>query len=126
MPSMESGTIIRKRPSRSCETPEQIRQRLVAEASARHADLWQYEGHWDSWSLGRIKRDLQWRNYPGVENRMAREGEYVLVDVPRPSSMMGYLATGRLTYTVHLPNSPVGGGRGVDTAVYKADVEVLS
>lgn len=117
-----AGWILDKR----SETPEQIRLRLIAEANSRHADLWQYEGYWDGWALGKIKRDLQWRNHPGIENRMAREGEYVLVDVPRPGGMMSYLATGSFTYTVHLPDSPIGGGRGVNTSIYRSDVEVVA
>lgn len=116
---MESGTTI-------TETFEETRQRLIREAEDRHAAHEQYQGYWDSWALGRIKRDLQWRNYPGIENRMAVEGELVLVDVPRPSSMMSYLARGSFTYCVHLPNSPVGGGLGVNTHIYRSDVEVLA
>ena len=115
---MESGTIT--------ETFEDIRKRLIQEAEDRHADHEQYRGYWDSWALGRIKRDLQWRGYPGEEYRMAREGELVLVDVPRPSAIMAYLNAGKATYTVHLPDSPVGQGRGVNTSIYKADVEVIA
>ncbi len=116
---MDSGTT-------TTETFEEIRLRLIREAEDRHADHEQYQGYWDSWALGRIKRDLQWRDHPGIENRMAREGEYVLVDVPRPSSMMSYLARGSFTFCVHLPDSPTGGGLGTNIHIRKTDVEVIS
>lgn len=115
-----AGWILDKR----SETPEQIRLRLIREANERHADLPQYEGHWDGWTLGRLRKDIQWHGYAGPENCSGHAGDFVLVDVPRPG-MMSYLAGGSFTHRVHLPNSVVGSGRGLDTAIYKSDVEVL-
>lgn len=106
------------------ETFEATRKRLIEEANERHADLPQYEGHWDDWKLGRLRKDVQWHGYPGPENCSGRAGDFVLVDVPRPG-MMSYLAGGSFTYRVHLPNSVVGNGRGLDTAIYRDCLEVL-
>lgn len=99
-----------------------VRAMLIVSAEMRHAEFPQYRGHWDGWKVARATQTLQWRGYPGPDYTMLREGDLVLVEPPF-TRLVGLNMTG--FRKAHLPDSPVGSGRGVDTMIPASALEVL-
>lgn len=59
----------------SAATIESLRQALIAEAAAAHAQYPQYEGHWDGWRVAEVTR----RQVSKGRREAFRAGELVLV-----------------------------------------------
>lgn len=105
------------------EQREAIRQQLIAQANELHAHLPQYAGHWDDWEVAQVISDIQWHDHPGVDNRSASKGDYVLVE---PWSGYSWSSGWRPFRTAFLPNSVVGSGIGCNTSVHASSIEVVT
>lgn len=104
-----------------CASISGIRQALVEFAESTHAAFPQYRGHWDSWLVATVARDLSSKG-----KQIASLGEFVLVDpasittAEHPDVKAGFRAAGMIT--AFLPNHWIDGG--CDTSVRCSQVEV--
>ena len=98
-----------------------IRAARIAQANETHADFPQYAGHWNDWSVGRIKRNLRNRGA-----QIASKGQIVLVDVSSlttaedPDVASGLRAAGFIT--AQLPDHFAG---NTSTSIKATDIEIL-
>lgn len=101
---------------------EAVKALLVTEAAAQHEPYPQYAGHWDAWSVGRLKRDVKSRGA-----LIGSKGDFVLYDpesfttAESPDVLAGYRAPGMVT--VYLPRHYAG---GCDASIKATYLDALS
>lgn len=99
-----------------------VKALLIAEAERQHAAHPQYAGHWDSWSVGTLKRDVKSRGA-----LVGSKDDFVLYDPEsfttedHPEVVAGFRAAGFVT--VYLSAHYAG---GCDTSIRATYLKVAA
>lgn len=99
-----------------------VKALLIAEAAAQHAQYPQYEGHWDGWKVGQLKRNIRSRGA-----QIGSKDDFVLYDpesfttAESPDVIAGLHSPGFVT--VYLPGHYAG---GCDTSIRAIHLRVPS
>lgn len=112
-PKLDSVPLVTKTMTPEAEAVEQVRQGLLRDANASHAEYPQYANYWDDWSVVQVNKLICWKNYKRYP--MLAEGDLVLGKVMSPQEAKeSYLDEAKRWITLFVPNHPCGNGKGMN------------